>query len=121
MDTIKESLYRSPIQTFALRLPVVRRVSTTLARNQTKITPLEAPNIVSGISAALLSQLEKEGKFGELFVSIEHNASLDVDTLIGFNSILSLFHNSASGAVGVENIRSNLKLLRSNRPNDLFL
>jgi hypothetical protein len=132
LETMKEADYRSPQPEQFIRLPILRRLSTShftrtqLSNNATlrTVPSLEAPNIVGGVVAALASQLEVRQMDALVLISMQMNAALGSDSVGGFAPVLQAFdelRQNKRQTPGPEQYKETLKSIRPDRSSEMYL
>jgi hypothetical protein len=124
LESIVQSQYRGDEIPYP---PFLRTLQTeadlkTFANMETKsgkVQSLEAPNIIDGLAAAILTRCQMFGKCGAILVSLEENHILESDTLRAYEGcILKIFKMQSKGNIDYKSVLSKLK---GRKINPLFL
>jgi len=102
--------------------PLVRSLCTSSFPSNTLINRLEVPNILTGLSAALLSVASVRGMAALLLVNFVEMTSVDSLSLAGFQAIHSLQAVSGSKLSRPNNLAAALKARKPfSNPTNLYL
>jgi hypothetical protein len=131
LESIVQSQYRGediPYPPFVRSLQTTKdrevnsQIPITSTKKQKKtshVAPLEAPNVVDGLAASLLTKCQIYGKCGALLVSIEENHILEGETLRAYEGcVLPLLNLQSTSAIDYKSVLAKLK---GRRINPLFL
>ncbi|KAL0478765.1 proteasome assembly chaperone PAC1 [Acrasis kona] len=116
LDSILQSQYQVDFEAYP---PLLRSITTSKQQLTKSLIPLEAPNVVEGLAASLLSKCEVLSIPATLLLSLEENHILEGDTLRAFESVvLPSLKIRNKGPIDYKTV---LAALKGRRVNSLFL